>query len=154
MGATQGKIWQVKLGDKSIRCQTDATFTGTVNTSEVEACKPTGDLGDDTTWLDYTEDSRGWEITFSAQAFADTAEVSQADLMELFVNGSVQVEVDFYTNEKVKGFDGTETQYFNGTGLMTNFSLTGGVTGVATYDVTIQGKGKPSWTRTPIVPGP
>lgn len=151
MSATQGKIWQVKVGDKVIKCQTDATLNATVNTSENDPCKPTGELGDDITWLTYNEDSRGWEISFSGQAFADsiTDPLTQADFLELFCSGDIKVEVDFYTNTSVKGFDGTQVITYSGEGLMTSISLNAPTAGVATYDVTIQGNGALTSSRVP-----
>lgn len=150
MATVQGKIWQVKINDTVIRCQTDATLNLVTNTSEVEACKPIGGDEGDVSWVNYNVDSQGWDISFSGQAFADSVQMNQADLIDLFIDGDVMAEVDFYTNTSVKGFDGTQIITYSGQGIMTGITLNGPTTGASTYDVTIQGTGAITSTRTPI----
>ena len=150
MGSVQGKVYQVKVNGLPIACQTDATLNTVTNTTEKELCKPTGAESNAVTWVEYNVDSQGWDISFSGQAFADSLVNANANLLSLFIAGDVLVEVDFHTNVDVKGFDGNQIQFYSGTGIMTAITLNAPTTGVATYDVTIQGTGALTELLTPI----
>lgn len=154
MGTVQGKVYQVKINGEAIECQTDATLNFNTNTSEKELCKPSGAVGDDVTWVGYNIDSQGWDISFSGQSFADSLVNANANLISLFIKGDVLLEVDFWTNTAVKGFDGDQIQLYSGKGIMTAITLNAPTTGASTYDVTIQGTGPITETLTPIPPTP
>lgn len=152
MGVLQGKLLAVSVGGTVIDCQTDATLNITVETEESDPCKPTaGEASNDASWSDPTEGAKSWTLDFSAKSFAQSTGFNQADLIELLVNGSSIVEVQFATTQTSDfGEENNETQVFSGTGILNNFSLNAPAVGESTYDATVTGKGKPTFVRTPI----
>lgn len=149
MGVIQGKLLAVSVDGTVIDCQTDATLNIAVETEETDPCKPVaGSASNSASWSDPTESSRNWSIDFSAKSFADSTGFNNADLIDLLVNGSAIVDVIFSTTE-TSDYDHDEVQVFSGEGILSNFSLSAPSTGESTYDATITGKGKPTFTRTP-----
>lgn len=150
MAGISGKLLRVKFGDKYIQCQLDATLNILVNTSEDEACKPSGETVEDVdSWVTRTVDSRDWNITVNAQAFLDAvgADMTQSDILELMVDGDLKGTAEFLTTPGQH--TNPEDIVFEGPAVITNFSLNAPSSGKANYDLTLDGDGKPTFTRIP-----
>lgn len=152
MGVLQGKLLAVKVNDTVIDCQTDATLNITVETEESDPCKPVaGETSNDASWSDPTEGAKSWTLDFSAKSFAQSTGFNQGDLIDLLVNGTAIVEVQFATTQTSDyAVENSELQVFSGTGILNNFNLNAPAVGESTYDATVTGKGKPTFVRTPI----
>lgn len=152
MGVLQGKLLAVSANGTVIDCQTDATLNIAVATEESDPCKPVaGEASNDASWADPTEGAKSWTLDFSAKSFAKSTGFNQADLIDLLVNGSSIVEVQFATTETLDfDLENDEIQVFSGTGILNNFNLNAPAVGESTYDATVTGKGKPTFVRTPI----
>src|SRR3546814_443336 len=140
MAGISGKLLRVKFGDKYIQCQLDATLNMTVNTTEDEACKPSGETPEtSTSWITNTVDSQGWNISVNAQAFLDTVgtELTQADILELMVDGNLEGEAEFLSTPGQHNYP--EDQLFEGTVLISDFSLNAPASGKANYDLSLLG---------------
>ena len=156
MAGIAGKLLRVKIGDKYLRCQLDATLDFTNTFEEDEACKPevTGSVPAGT-WVerDASEATQDWSISVSARAFLDVLEgdsLHQGDIMALIVDGDLSVEVEFLSTPGQHSH--AADMLFEGTGLIENFSLSAPVTGKATYDLDIVSAGKPTITNIPVTP--
>lgn len=149
----QGKLIGVTIGEDFIQCQTDATLSISVATSVTDPCKPTpDDTGGGVNWDRLTIDSKSWNITFNAKAFAMSTKFTQAEIIDLMVNKDPKVTVTFATT-KTTDYAHTETQVFNGDGIITEFNWEAPATGESTYSATVAGNGKPTFVRTPVVGG-
>lgn len=149
--ALQGSLIGMRVDDVYYRCQTDLTLNINTNTNVEDPCKEdpnTPDAGYN--WDDPVITGQAWDGSFSARSFADSLEGNQADLIERLVAGDVIAEIDVSINTTSSKFDGTEQQTFTGTGIITGFTLNAGSADSSTYDVTILGKGKPSFVRIPV----
>lgn len=150
MAGISGKLLRVKFADKYLKCQLDATLNLTVNTTEDEACKPDGDTPETSaSWVSNTVDSQGWNISVNSQAFLDAVDdqLTQADILELMVEGNLEGEVEFLSTPGQHNYP--EDQLFEGTVLISNFSLNAPSSGVANYDLDLIGQGQPTFTRIP-----
>ena len=150
MAGISGKLLRVKIGDKYLQCQLDATLNLITNTTEDEVCKPSGDTVETaTSWVTRTVDSQDWNISVNAQAFLDTvgAELTQSDILESIIDGDLNVEVEFLSTPGQHSND--EDILFEGDAIIENFSLSAPATGKANYDLDLSGNGKPTVTRIP-----
>jgi hypothetical protein len=144
-----GKLLKVTVNGLVLRCQTDATLTLTANLTEDDACKPENDDADaGASWITRTVDSKDWTISFSAKAFADNIAGSNIDLVPLWINGDLSVEVQFLTNP-------SQTTYpygfvIEGSGIMNSLTFNAPVAGSATYDTEISGNGPLTYTPVPV----
>lgn len=150
MAGISGKLLRVKFGDKYLQCQLDATLNLLTNTSEDEACKPSGETPETaTSWVTRTVDSQDWNISVNAQAFLDIvgAELAQSDILELIVDGDLEGTAEFLTTPGQH--NNAEDIIFEGPVIIENFSLNAPATGKANYDLDLSGNGKPTFTRIP-----
>lgn len=152
MAELRGNQVLVGTGDgEYFACQLDATVNYTANTTADEACKPdpTDATGGAVTYNTYTADSRDWSVTLSAKQFADELKLNNVDLNDIAFNGSGTldivvrtVESDTYTHPLLLEWAGNVII----TDLTNNFPQAGS----ATYDVTLQGNGNATFTKTPF----
>lgn len=149
-GGIAGKLWYVTLNDVRIRCQMDATLTFTTNVEEEEACKPEEEVADEKQWVERSETSRDWELTVNHRAFLDAIQMNQGDIMELYVNGDLNVTVGFKADPST-GY--AENQLFVGPGIIMSAALNAPVAGKANMDLTINANGAPTFTRIPVGSG-
>lgn len=155
--AVQGKLLYIKVGEKEIECQTDLTLNMTANTTDTDACKPLStDVGGTADWITRTVASREWDASVSAQTLVNaiTTYNNIGDLMGIFVNGSLNVEVAIQTNSANTDYDQTSTFLFTGSAIMNGLTLNGPQDGVSTGDVTFVSNGKPTYTETVVPVGP
>lgn len=145
-----GKIIGVELNGTYYKCQTDATLNLIANLTEDEACKPDpgtpsgGGIG----WVTRTVDSKDWNITFSAKAFADDLQANNSEISTFFIDSDLSVEVDFQTN--VTENNDAYNFVYNGDGIMSSLTLNAPTDGASTYDVEIQGNGPLTYTTIPV----
>lgn len=146
----QGSLQAVTINGNRVQCEIDATLNVTTNTTETDPCKPLStDAYKAARWVDTSVDSKAWTIDFSAKAFADAVEINNLDILDLLVNGDNVVQVEFNTTQTTD-YDFDEVATFSGEGILSDFSWNNPSAGESTYDVTITGKGAPTFTRTPI----
>lgn len=147
---TPGKIWGISVNGNFVNCQIDATLTINNNVSESAPCKPgPTDSYKSSGWVTNNIDSKSWEITGSNKSFADALQMNNADFIDLLVNGSSIVQVQFGTTQH-PDYDFDEIQVFSGEGIISNFTLNAPNEGEGTSDFTITGNGAPTFTRTPV----
>ena len=154
--ALEGKLLYVGINGSRLRCQTTANMSITQDVTDSEPCKPTeADTTNGSNWADPEPGQKSWTITATAQSFADVAagEIDNSDVMELMITGNSVVEVAFATT-KTTDYAHASTLLFEGTGILTNFSMTGEFEGNSTYDIEITGKGAPTFVKTPVVVTP
>lgn len=146
----QGSLQAVIIGGNRIQCELESTLNITTNTTENDPCKPLStDAYKAARWVDTTVDTKSWSLDVNAKAFLDAVEINQLDILEILVETDGVVEVEFNTTETTD-FDFDQVASFSGTGIITDFSWANPSTGESTYDITISGKGKPSFIRTPV----
>ncbi|MEI2271830.1 phage tail protein [Sphingobacterium sp. ML3W] len=145
-----GSVIGITINGKEIQCELESSMSITVNTSDNDPCKPSStEAYKAAKWTDPTVDSKSWEITFNAKAFADSVEFNNLDMLELLINGDPIVEVQFYTKQH-PDYDFDEIAIFSGKGVLSMDDWTAPAEGESTYSGTIAGKGKPTFVRTPI----
>lgn len=146
----QGGVIGVTINGNEIQCEIDATLNITINTTETDPCKPlAAEPYKSSRWVDTSVDSKGWNVTFSAKAFADAVEMNNLDIVDLLVSGDPIVQIQFYTKQH-PDYDYDEIAVFAGEGVMNDFTWNAPGTGESTYDVTVTGKGAPTFTRTTV----
>ena len=145
--AIAGKLLGIKIDDLWIDCQTSANLTITTNTSEAEACKPADGTAETLTWVENQATSKTWSMSVSGQAFnvVVTSTINNLGIVDKLITGDAVVEVAFQTNSSAEGAQ----IIYEGTGILTNFSLDAEVEGNATYTVDITGSGALTSTVTP-----
>lgn len=149
----EGKVVGVKVNDKFLRCQADATLNITINTEQDEECKDLDYVGNDVsgtsgslTWEDSSISTVTWSIDLNAGMFYDTIS-GEVDFVDEVVNkDNVVFSVQFVIPSKGNG---TSAKYFEGDAVLTSLSLNAPTTGKATQDLSFTGKGKPTWTKVP-----
>lgn len=142
-----GSVMGITINGKEIKCELESVLSITINSSETEPCKPSSaENYKGASWTDATIDSKSWEITFSAKAFADEVEFNNLDVIDLLVNGDPIVEVQYYTKNH-PDYDFDQIATFTGTGILSLDDWTSPTEGESTYSGTIVGKGAPTFTR-------
>lgn len=145
-----GSVIGITINGEELQCELESSLSITINTTETEACKPaTSEAYKSATWTDASVDSKTWEITFSAKAFADEVAFNNLDMVDLLVNGDPIVEVQFATKQH-PDYDFDEIAVFTGTGVLSLDDWTAPSEGESTYSGTIIGKGQPTFTREPV----
>lgn len=151
MATLRGNQVQVQINDEWVACQLDAVVTIGQTTSTEDACKPDPDTPEigGAGWEDVNVDSKNWTVTLSAKAFADELKLNNVELNELIIDGDGTLDVKVstvqtadYSHPLLLEWAGTVVI----TELVNNFPSAGS----ATYDVTLQGQGKPTFTKTPV----
>lgn len=146
----QGSLLAVTLNGTRIQCEIDSTLNVTTNTTETDPCKPAStEAYKAAKWTDASVDSKTWSLDFSAKAFADAVEMNNADILELMVSGDPIVQIEFSTTQTTD-FDFDEILTFSGEGILSDFTWNNPSTGESTYDVTVTGKGAPTFTRVSV----
>lgn len=149
-----GRLLRVKLGDKFLKCQLDATLNFTnAYEEDTEGCKPSGATPEKGTWVTRDVDSvtQDWNLTVSARVFLDAlagSDIHQGDIMKLIVDGDLAVEVEFLTT--TGQHTGATNMLFIGDGVIENFDLNAPVSGKADYTLTILGDDKPTYTQVAV----
>lgn len=146
-----GKLLKIKVNGVELRCQTNATFTTTVNVTANPVCKPTDaeiGTGNTTPFVTNTADSKAWTMTMSAQAFADSIAGSEYDILTILAAGDLNVTVQFLSSV-------TQTDYpmgflIEGDGILSGFTFNAPEAGAANYDITITGNGGYTFTKVPV----
>lgn len=153
MAGVQGKLIYIKVGTKEISCQTDLTLNLTANTTEQDPCKPAaGESLSAAEWVNLTVSSRQWDASVSAQTLVDniTTFNNIADLIDMFVSGTLKTEVAIQTNSTSADYDQPSTFVFTGQAIMTGLTLNATGDAVSTGDVTFNGTGAPTFTKTAV----
>lgn len=148
----EGRLIGVTIGGNFYNCQTTGDLTLGTSLTKNPICKPNpnGSLG--IAWETSNVDSKNWQITFSAQSFLDSIEgyKNNNDLIEAFVNGTLQVDVEFLTSANLTDEENYEHDFlFEGPGILGTIKLNAPAQGGSTYDVTITGNGAPTFTLIP-----
>lgn len=147
-----GSVIGITINGQEVQCELESSLSVTVNTTEADPCKPVStEAYRSAVWTDASVDSKTWQITFSAKAFADAVAFNNLDVLDLLVNGDPIVEVQFYTKQHLD-YDFDEIAVFSGTGILSLDDWTAPSQGESTYSGTIAGKGKPEFVRTPVTP--
>ncbi|GEM_PF-5074529 len=145
-----GSVVGVTINGTEVQCELESSMSITVNTTETQPCKPLStEAYKAAKWTDSSVDSKSWQITFNAKAFADNVAFNNLDLVDLLINGDPVVEVQFYTKQH-PDFDFDEIAVFSGRGIISLDDWTAPAEGDSTYSGTITGKGKPEFVRTPV----
>lgn len=150
VNTVSGSVIGIRIAGVWLPCQTDATLNLTANVTEDDPCKPDpeDEEAQDISWVERTVDSRDWSIDFSQKLMRNSLIAENPDLGELFVDGNLDVEVEFMTRPGQ-----TKSDYdfvYAGSGILTNFTLNAPVTGAATTDSTISGNGTLTYTKVPV----
>ncbi|NGM61677.1 hypothetical protein G5B30_07070 [Sphingobacterium sp. SGG-5] len=152
MATLRGNQVQVKANNEWVACQLEAVVTIGQTTSTEDPCKPDPEnFSTGASWEDPSIDVKTWGVTLSARAFADELAMNNVELNELIIDGDGTLPIKVSTVE--------DTNYphpllleWAGTVIITELANNFPATGSATYDVTLQGKGKPTFTKTPVSP--
>lgn len=144
-----GKIIGVTINDTAVPCQIDATFSSSIDLIDSPPCKPgVGESYKSAQWSDSTAGARSWTIDFSGKAFADAVEFNNADILELIIDGDPVVQIQFATIVTTD-YDFDQVLVISGEGIISDYTWNAPVEDESTYDVTVTGKGKPTFTRLP-----
>lgn len=150
-GKLPGKLLAVTIGGRKLRCQTSGTLTLGTSLTQDDPCKPddvsTGSIEGE--WETSSLNSRNWKIAVDASSFLDDLRLNELDLIELFVGGELEVDVEFLTTPGDHAFP--EDMIFSGSGLIDTLTLNAPAAGNSTYNVSITGNGAPAFTRVPVV---
>lgn len=151
-GVLQGKLIGVKVNGSYIRCQTDATLTLTVNTTEDDPCKPTEEEATNAAaWITRTVDTKDWNVSVTAKSFADVLAgfLDNSDIAALMIEGDPNVEMTFQTI-RTTDYDYSSIFVYEGTGILTSFTHNAPEAGQSTYDLEISGNGALTFEETPV----
>lgn len=157
MERVEGKLISVVADDVAMGCQQDITINFNINTETDEPCKPilAGTDGVSASkavsWANPYATEISWDATFNAALLIETvtSNPNYIDLVDKLVNKS-EVEVTIEVLIPTMG-TGTIGKKFEGIGIMSGLSLNAPTSGKANQDVTVTGKGKPTWTDVPFV---
>lgn len=155
MAGISGKLISISINGKELACQTTLSLNFSVDTTENPTCKPSeGQSISDASWRETSEGRRAWEATASAQLLANAlaAQNDVADLIDLYVNGSIKVTAKIATNSTSPDFESDKTMIFTGEALMTGLGITADGESVATGDVTLESTGAPTYVLADVVP--
>ncbi len=150
-GALPGKLISMKIGGVAIRCQTDITLTMTNNLTDNDLCKPSEtELANGSNWITRTYDSSEWSVSATAKTFADITAgfIDNSDITNLML-GNPTVEVTIATTQTVD-YNFPQLFVYEGTGILTSYTLNGAQAGESTYDIEISGSGALTFTETPF----
>ncbi len=145
---------QIQLNGDYVPCQLDLTLNITQNTSTEDPCKPDpANIDAGASFNTYSVDSKDWSVTFSARQFADELALNNIELSELIINGDGRLAMIINT---VQGANWSHPLIFEYAGevIITSLDLNAPATGSATYDVTLQGAGPLTFTKTPAPVAP
>lgn len=148
----EGRLIGVTIGGNYYNCQTTADLTLGTSLTKNPICKPNPNGSVSIAWETSTVDSKNWQITFSAQSFLDSiiGYKNNNDLLELFIAGDLQVDVEFLTSANLTDTENYDHDFvFEGSGLLTTVKVNAPAQGGSTYDVTITGNGTPTFTLIP-----
>lgn len=149
-GKLPGKLLAVTINGRKLRCQTNGTLTLGTSLTQDDPCKPddvsTGTVAGQ--WETSTVNSRNWKIAIDAASFLDDLRLNQMDLIELFVGGDLEVDVEFLTTPGDHDFP--EDVIFSGSGLIDSLTLNAAAAGNSNYNVSITGNGAPAFSRIPV----
>lgn len=148
----EGRLIGITIDGNYYNCQTAGDLTLGTSLTKNPICKPNPNGGLSIAWETSNVDSKNWQITFSAQAFLDSivGYKNNNDLIELFINGNLQVDVEFLTSANLTDEENYEHDFlFEGPGLLGTVKLNAPAQGGSTYDVTITGNGAPTFTLIP-----
>lgn len=155
MAGISGKLISLFVNGKELACQTTLALNFSVETTENPTCKPLeGQSISQASWRETSEGRRAWEATVSAQVLANAlaAQNDVADLIDLYVNGSLKVTVKIATNDTSPDFESNKTMVFTGEAIMTGLGVTADGESVATGDVTFESTGAPTYVLADVVP--
>lgn len=144
MAVIHGRIMQVTWGGAVIKCQTDATLEIDKDVQTGAPCK------DDGGWATKFVGQKTWNITATVKNFLDSVPLNQLDLAEemLSSTGDDPQTVTFTSTESEHS--GTEDATFSGDAILANFTWNAPGDGESTSDLTFEGTGPLTLTRTPI----
>lgn len=151
-GVLQGKLTGIKIGGSYIRCQTDATLTLTVNTTDADPCKPLETQSSNAAnWVTHSTDTKAWTVSVTAKTFADqlVGTIDNSDISALMISGSPEVQMTFQTI-RTTDYNYASVFIYEGTGTLTSFTLNGPASGESTYDLEITGNGALTFVETPV----
>lgn len=144
-----GKVVGINVQDpetlemKWLDCQVDATLNLTTDTEEEESCKPSPDeiatIGD-VPYGEFTASKRTWDISVSQKIVKGIFEAAGIDIADLWVQGLLNVQVEFMTNpnQEVFAYD----IVYSGAAIITGYTFNAPETGASTADITLQGTGE------------
>lgn len=136
-----GSLLALSINGTALRCQTEATLELTINTAEGTPCKPSEtETYKGGQWVTRTIESKDWQITMTAKAFADLIAMNQIQVSDLMINGDPVVQAVFGTTQTTD-YDFPVTFAYSGEGILTGLTLNGPVDAESTYDVTILANG-------------
>lgn len=150
-GAVPGKLISMKIGGVPIRCQTDINLTITVNTTDNDPCKPTeAEATNGALWITKTIDTKEWSVSGTAKTFADitAGSIDNSDITALML-ADPTVEV-IITTTQTTDYAFPKVFVYEGTGIITSFTLNGAQSGESTYDIEISGNGELTYTESPV----
>lgn len=147
-----GKIIGVMLGSTWLQCQAEATLNMVGNTSEDPICKEleADEETDAAPWKTYTVDSREWNITVNQALLKDSFSTLNNDinLGKLFIDGALDISSIMFRTKVNQQFADNDMIY-EGSAILTNFSVTAPQTGANTTSATFQGNGPLTYSFPP-----
>lgn len=151
MAHLQGNQVQVRTAEGWFACQLDATVNYTANTTADDPCKPDPNEGSDgaPTFNTYTVDSKDWSVTLSAKAFADELAMNNIELNDIAFNGDGTLDI-IVSSVQNNTYNHPLLLEWAGNVIITDLTNNFPATGAATYDVTLQGNGDATFTKTPV----
>lgn len=153
-GTLPGKLIGVKVNGTYIRCQTDATLTITIETTDDEPCKPTeADTTNGASWGSHSVGTKNWNVSVTGKTFADTVAgfIDNSAIAGLMITGDPSVEITFQTI-KTTDYDFDKTFIYEGTGTLSSFTQNAPIDGDATYDLEVTGNGALTYTEATVTP--
>lgn len=146
MAVIHGRVMQVTWKGEKIRCQTDATLEIDKDVQTGAPCK------DDGGWATKFVGQKTWNITCTVKNFLDSVSLNQLDLAEemLSSTGDDPAVVTFTSTEGDEAHSGTEDATFSGDAILANFTWNAPGDAESTSDLTFEGTGPLTLTRTPV----
>lgn len=145
-----GNIIGVMIGNKWLQCQAEATLNMVANTSEDAICKELENPTTDVPWKTFTLDSREWSIDVSQSLLKDsfTTLNNAVNLGKIFIDGDLEIASILFRTKTNQQFADNDMIY-EGSAILTNFSITAPDTGANTTSATFQGNGELTYSFPP-----
>lgn len=146
-----GNIIGVQIGDEWLQCQAESTLNIVLNTSENPICKVldgTGTPG--APFKNFNADTREWNITTNNALLKDSFATANngVNLAKLLIDGNYYINSILFRTAQDQQFADND-MIFEGSALLTNFSITGPATGANTTSATFQGDGELTYSFPP-----
>jgi len=146
--ALPGKAYGLTFMGIYWECQTDLNFENSANLETPDTCKP----NPTEEWIEAmpetpTVTSTSWTASVTAKA-TDAATGNQVEAITLKAGAKGDIEI--FTNTESANSPVTISHTISGVAILNSISLSGGVAGEATYDLSFTGYGDFDSNTTPV----